>query len=261
MAQTDASDRTVISVSGSDRLDFLQGLITNDIAGLSAGLVYSALLTPQGKYLFDFFLFEFGDAVMIDTVSECAPELTRLLNFYRLRRSVAIDATDMSVARGLGNAPPGGLPDPRSPHLGWRRYGGSGTGDDDVDWDSIRVDHCVPETGIELIPNVSYILEVGFERLNGVDFHKGCYVGQEVTARMKHKAKHSKGLATVEVEGDAPFGAEVLSGERKVGSLFTRSGKRAIAFLRFDRIRREPLHAGDSVIRIVRVQPGEAPGP
>ena len=261
MAQTGASARTVVSVSGSDRLDFLQGLITNDIAGLSGRLVYSALLTPQGKYLFDFFLFEFGDAVMIDTMSECAPQLTRLLNFYRLRRSVTIDATDMTVARGLGNAPPGGFPDPRSPHLGWRRYGGSGTGDYDADWDSIRVDHCVPETGIELIPNVSYILEAGFERLNGVDFHKGCYVGQEVTARMKHKAKLSKGLTTVEVEGDAPFGAEVLSGERKVGSLFTRSGNRAIAFLRFDRLRQEPLHAGDSVIRIVGAQPGEVSGP
>ena len=261
MAQTDASERTVVSVSGSDRLDFLQGLITNDVAGLSEGLVYSALLTPQGKYLFDFFLFEFGDAVMIDTTSECAPQLTRLLNFYRLRRSVMIDATDMTAARGLGSAPPGGLPDPRNPHLGWRRYGGSGTGDDDVDWDSIRVEHCVPETGIELIPNVSYILEAGFERLNGVDFHKGCYVGQEVTARMKHKAKLSKGLTTVEVEGDAPFGAEVLSGGRKLGSLFTRSGNRAIAFLRFDRLGREPLHAGDSVIRIVGAQQGEVPEP
>ena len=167
----------------------------------------------------------------------------------------------MTVARGLGNTPPGGLPDPRSPHLGWRRYGGPGNRDDDINWDSIRVEHCVPETGIELIPNVSYILEAGFERLNGVDFHKGCYVGQEVTARMKHKAKLSKGLATVEVEGDALPGAEVLSGGRKVGSLFTRSGNRAIAFLRFDRIRREPLHTVDSVIRIVEAQPGEVPGP
>ena len=261
MAQTDARDRTVVSVSGPDRHDFLQGLITNDVAGLSAGLVYSALLTPQGKYLFDFFLFEFGDAVMIDTASACAPELARLLSFYRLRRPVTIAATDMPVATGLATPPPGGMPDPRSPHLGWRRYGGSGTGDADVDWDSIRVDHCIPETGIELIPNVSYILEAGFERLNGVDFHKGCYVGQEVTARMKHKAKLSKGMATVEVEGDAPFGAEVHSGKRSVGNLFTRSGNRAIAFLRFDRLRGEPLHAGDSVIRLVGAHPGESPGP
>ena len=261
MAQTDTRDRTVVSLSGPDRLDFLQGLITNDVAGLSAGLVYSALLTPQGKYLFDFFLFEFGDSVMIDTVSGRAPELARLLSFYRLRRPVTITATDMTVETGLGTPPPGGMPDPRSPHLGWRRYGASGTGDAAVDWDSIRVAHCIPETGIELIPNVSYILEAGFERLNGVSFHKGCYVGQEVTARMKHKAKLSRGLATVEVEGDAPFGAEVLSGGRKVGSLFTRSGDRAIAHLRFDRLRREPLHAGNSTVRIVGVQPGEVPGP
>jgi folate-binding protein YgfZ len=107
--------------------------------------------------------------------------------------------------RGLGDTPDGAFADPRHPALGWRSYGGTG-GAPAIDWDAIRVAACVPETGIELIPNDSYILEMGFDRLHGVDHRKGCYVGQEVTARMKHKTELRKGLVTVTVAGQAEPG-------------------------------------------------------
>ncbi len=242
--------RKVVSVSGSDRLGFLQGLISNDIERLKNGLMYAALLTPQGKYLFDFFLFERGNAVMVDVASDRSLQLVETLNLYKLRQSVEIAHSDVLVQLGLGKTPPDAFADPRCRSLGWRYYGKSHMHGGDIDWDAIRVEHCIPESGIELQPNATYILEAEFERLNGVDFHKGCFVGQEVTARMKHKLQRKKGLATVSVEGNAPRGAELRSNGRLVGNLFTRSGNKAIAFLRFDRIGDTPLMAGDSVIQL-----------
>ena len=242
--------RKVVSVSGSDRHGFLQGLISNDIERLKDGLIYAALLTPQGKYLFDFFLFEREHAVMVDVASDRSLQLVEALNFYKLRQSVEIELSDVPVQLGLERTPPDAFADPRCRSLGWRYYGNSRMHGGDIDWDAIRVEHCIPESGIELQPNATYILEAEFERLNGVDFHKGCFVGQEVTARMKHKSQRKKGLATVSVEGDAARGAELRSDGRLVGNLFTRSGDKAIAFLRFDRIGDAPLVAGDSVIQL-----------
>ena len=225
--------RTVIRATGEDRESFLQGLVTNDVAKLSGGLVYAALLTPQGKYLADFFLAPAEDAILIDVSSGLAQDLLRRLSMYKLRSDVAFEETRIGASRGRGTPPEGAFGDPRHPELGWRSYDGREGSDDD--WDAVRVAHCVPESGIELIPNESYVLEAGFERLNGVDFSKGCYVGQEVTARMKHKTDLRKGLATVEVEGAAPVGTEIVAGEKPAGALYTQSGGVGIAFLRFDR--------------------------
>ena len=116
-----------------------------------------------------------------------------------------------------------------------------------IDWDAIRVAACIPETGIELIPDDSYILEAGFDRLSGVDHRKGCYVGQEVTARMKHKTELRKGLVTVEVEGTAPVGTAIMAGEREAGVLYTQAGGQGIAYLRFDRAGGE-MQAGDAKV-------------
>lgn len=237
--------RTILKISGADARDFLQGLITNDIAKLDQGLVYAALLTPQGKYLADFLLLREGQDILLDVDAALAPGLGQRLGMYKLRAAVEIAETGRKVRRGVGEAPEGALPDPRHPALGWRLYGEDG-GDDGSDWDAIRVAHCIPETGIELTPD-TYILEAGFERLNGVDFRKGCFVGQEIVARMKHKTVLRKGLATVEIEGAAPVGSEITAEGKPVGSLFTQSGGRAIAHLRFDRAGSE-MRAGDAVL-------------
>ncbi|WP_170428792.1 CAF17-like 4Fe-4S cluster assembly/insertion protein YgfZ [Ruegeria arenilitoris] len=227
-------NRRILRLSGSDTDSFLQGLVTNDIAGLDNGLVYAALLTPQGKYLADFFLKRDGDSILLDVADEIADGFVKRLSMYKLRADVAIEDSGLNLQRGTGPAPDGALPDPRHADMGWRAYTPEGETDDGTDWDAIRVQHCIPETGIELTPD-SYILESGFEALNGVDFKKGCYVGQEVTARMKHKTELRKGLRSVSVEGSAPVGTEILSGGKPAGTLFTQSNGQGIAYLRLDR--------------------------
>lgn len=238
--------RRILRLTGADTDEFLQGLITNDIAGLDRGLVYAALLSPQGKFIADFFLARDGGDVLLDVAEPLADDLTRRLGMYRLRADVAIAPAGLSRQRGTGPAPAGALPDPRHPDMGWRAYSAAPETDDGSDWDAIRVAHCIPETGIELGPD-SYILEAGFERLNGVDFKKGCYVGQEVTARMKHKTALRKGLAVVGVSGGAPPGTAITAAGKPAGTLFTQSGGRAIAYLRFDRVGPE-MRAGAAVV-------------
>ena len=242
-----ATDRTVIAVTGKDRMDFLQGLVSNDVRKLRDGPRYAALLTPQGKYLADFFMVDDDDRILLDVKTDLAESLLRRLTMYRLRADVALETTDLHVLRGLGNPPSGAWADPRDPALGWRMITPDQGDTPLIDWDEIRVGRCIPETGIELMPDDTYILEAGFERLSGVDFRKGCYVGQEVTARMKHKTELRKGFETVRIEGKAPVGTPIESNGRTVGTLFTQSGNRAIAYLRFDRAEGE-LTAGAAKI-------------
>ena len=230
-----AAGRSLFEITGRDREAFLQGLVSNDVRRLGDGILYAALLSPQGKYLADFFIVQRDDAILLDVHESLAEGLFRRLSMYRLRAEVQIAPSPLHVSRGLGPAPAGAVPDPRHPALGWRLYGTEPGGAATIDWDALRVEHCIPETGIELIPDESYILESGFERLNGVDFRKGCYVGQEVTARMKHRTDLRKGLVTVAVEGSAPVGAEIVADGKLAGRLFTQAGGKGIAHLRFDR--------------------------
>jgi folate-binding protein YgfZ len=242
-----APGRTVLTISGSDRDKFLHGLVTHDVGAPGTGLVWSALLTAQGKYLADFFLLNRGDDILLDVKTDIAAGLAQRLSMYKLRADVAIADSGLSVVRGLGDAEDGTYADPRHPALGWRSYGGPG-GEPAIDWDAIRVAACVPETGVELIPNDSFILEMGFERLNGVDHRKGCYVGQEVTARMHHKTVLRKGLVTVTIAGQAEPGTPIEDAEgRAVGTLYTQSGGMALAHLRYDRAE-GALTAGDAAV-------------
>lgn len=225
------TERRLLRVTGPEREDFLQGLVTNDVRRAP---VYAALLTPQGKYLADFFIIPDGDGFLLDVATDQADDLQRRLTMYKLRAKVAIEDDPRQVSRGLGPALEGAIADPRDPALGWRGYGVGES--DDTDWDAVRVAHLVPQAGLELGPD-SYILEMGFERLNGVDFRKGCYVGQEVTARMKHKTELKKGLRRVLLEGEVPPGTPILMGDgREAGTVYTQSGGQGIAYLRFDRI-------------------------
>ena len=241
--------RRIIRVGGADRVDFLQGLVTNDV---TRAPVWAALLTAQGKYLADFLIVPQGDALLLDMDARLADDLMRRLSMYKLRAAVELAPTDLKVTRGTGTAPDGAIPDPRHPALGWRLYaeapGDEGVAGDATDWDALRVAHLVPESLVELVPNETYPLEAGFERLHGVDFRKGCYVGQEVTARMKHKTELRKGLVTVAIDGEAPVGTPILMADgREAGTLFTQSGGRAIAHLRFDRMD-GPLTAAEATV-------------
>lgn len=238
--------RTLIALSGADKFEFLQGLVTNDVAKTKDGLVYAALLTPQGKFIADFFVAAQGDTLLIDVASTHAPTMAQRLSMYRLRADVQIEESPLIVSRGTGTPPEGALPDPRHASMGWRQYSDTDH-NDATDWDALRVAHVIPETGIELTPD-TYILEAGFERLNGVDFRKGCYVGQEIAARMKHKTELKKGLAQVEITGAAPVGSEITTNGKAAGTLYTQSGNHALAHLRFDRATAE-MQAGDAILR------------
>jgi len=242
------SDRSILRISGPDREDFLQNLVTNDVAGLKDGLVWAALLTPQGKYLADFFLVPDGDSILLDVAQPLAAGLLQRLTMYKLRAAVTIEPTDISVSRGQGEAPDGAFADPRHASLGWRAY--DGQPGEDADWEALRIAAGVPESAIELIPNESFPLEMGFEAFNGVDFKKGCYVGQEVTARMKHKTELRKGLCLVQVTGAAPVGTEIVNGAgRAVGTLYSQANGQGLAYLRRDRVD-EAMVAGDASVSL-----------
>lgn len=242
--------RQIFAVTGADRVPFLQGLTSNDLLVLAQrdGIVWTALLTPQGKYLADFFVVMQGGRLFLDVDAGIAEATIKRLLIYRLRADVQISAADIFVTCGVENQPAGALHDPRHAAMGWRFYGEKRR-ETHVDWDAVRVAHIIPQTAIELIPNETYILEAGFERLHGVDFRKGCYVGQEVTARMKHKTELRKGLVRVAISGAAPVGSEITAGGRAVGTLFTQSGGFALAHLRFD-LADGDMAAGDAALRL-----------
>lgn len=228
--------RTLISLTGADRVTFLQGLVTNDIRETNDSLTYAALLTPQGKYIADFFVATLPDTLLIDVAASHAPQLAQRLMIYRLRSDVSIEESPLKVAFGAT-----GYADPRHPDLPIRSYGDTANTPDPLD---ARITHMIPETGIELTPD-SYILEAGFERLNGVDFKKGCYVGQEIVARMKHKTTLKKGLTRLKIDGAAPVGTAILQGDKPAGTLFSTNDTHALAHMRFDRIA-DGLTAGDA---------------
>ncbi|MDO5620564.1 MAG: folate-binding protein [Paracoccus sp. (in: a-proteobacteria)] len=236
------TERFLIHVTGADAADFLQGLVSNDIRRAP---VWAALLTAQGKYLADFFVIPWDGGFLLDADPAQGPGLLQRLNMYRLRSAVTLTPLDLPVTHGIGPAPEGAIPDPRHLALGWRGYGVGA--DDGTDWDALRVDLAVPQAGVELTPD-SYILEMGFDRLHGVDYRKGCYVGQEVTARMHHKTELRKGLRRVLIAGAAPVGSPILTEDgREAGTVYTQSGGRALAYIRFDRLA-AGLRAGDAVI-------------
>ncbi len=249
--QTSTEARTILRLTGADAREFLQGLVTNDVARLDQGLVYAALLTPQGKYLSDFFLVPQPDAILIDLPADQAADVLKRITLYKLRAQVAIEETDWRVARGLDVRPEGAFEDPRDLALGWRHYGPSVAESDDMAAaiETRRIARGIPKAGVELIPGDGYILEAGFERLNGVDFRKGCFVGQEIVARMKHKLELRKGLTPVAVEGAAPVGTEILREGKSVGTLFSQAEGHGIAFLRFDRTG-PGMVAGDAAVTL-----------
>lgn len=188
---TTLADRRVVRVSGEDPRGFLQGLVTADTAALTpATPAWSALLSPQGKALFDFILWAEGDAVLIDVEAAQADALVRRLSMYRLRRSIDFVVTDQAVHW----SPTGGegVPDPRLPALGNRRIGPVSA--PAIGWPAHRLSLGVTEGVGELGNGETLWLECNAGELNGVSYTKGCYVGQENTARMHHRSKVNRRL-------------------------------------------------------------------
>ena len=265
-------DRAVLAVSGSDADGFLQGLITNDVDKLRDGsAIHAALLTPQGKYLFDFLVFRRGGTYCLDCEAEARSALAKRLAMYKLRADVTIDAAVPDTVRAVfGDDAEGAarriegaeiFVDPRHPALGARVVGECRDGAmaragieeaARADYDALRIAHGVPDGRRDLVPEKSFLLENGFDELNGVDFEKGCYVGQEVTARMKHRNLVRKRLVPVRIDGAAPDpGTPVYRGDTEVGEIRSTANGVGLALLRIDAIE------GDDALRAadVRIRP------
>jgi folate-binding protein YgfZ len=191
------ADRALIRVAGDNPRDFLQGLVTQDVVGLDASAPrWGGLLTPQGKALFDFLLWSDGDAVLIDCEARSAEALTRRLSMYRLRRAITIAPAIGGVHWSLRHDAP---PDPRLPDLGFRWIGDANGAPADAAWRAHRLAFGVTEGVEELGSDRTLWLECNARELNGVSFTKGCYIGQENTARMHHRAKVNRRLVVAPI--------------------------------------------------------------
>ena len=246
--------RSVIAVSGPDRVEFLQGLISNDTTKVAAGrAVWAALLTPQGRFLNDMFVADGGsDTLLLETERERAPALARKLSLYKLRSKVTVEdraaALDVAVVFGpqagqlLPIAGAVAFVDPRLPQLGLRVLLPAGQpallGVPEApigDYEALRLSLGVPDGSRDLPVEKALLLENGFDELNGVDWQKGCYMGQELTARTKYRALIRKRLFPVRVEGTLPApGSAIRLGDKEVGEMRSGAGDRALAMLNLD---------------------------
>ncbi|WP_417409771.1 YgfZ/GcvT domain-containing protein [Hoeflea sp.] len=242
-------DRNIVQVDGADAGHFLQNLITANLDAIKPGEVRpTALLTPQGKILFDFLISKSTDSgYLCDIRADQTADFIRRLTLYKLRAAVTFQtATDTPVIAGWdGNAPEGALSDMRFPqeaHV-WRLYGiGSVLDAERPAWDAIRVAHGVAESGSDFALSDVFPHDVLMDKNGGVDFRKGCYVGQEVVSRMQHRGTARRRVATVTAESELPVTSEpgtefdIRAGDKSVGSLGTISGTSALAIVRTDRV-------------------------
>jgi folate-binding protein YgfZ len=249
------ADRGVVSVTGRDSEKLLQGLVTNDIEGLAQGEArHAALLSPQGKILFDFFVVRQGDGYLLDVLRSSAGDLVKRLSMYKLRadviiadisESVRIDASWGDGAESFPRHSAMHFLDPRHSLLGIRYVSDVRSADDSAtgfegrntlrDYDALRVSLGVPEGGRDYNFGDAYPHEADLDLLNGVSFSKGCYVGQEIVARMQNKTVVRK--RAVKISGAAPLASndDVLVGDVAIGRVGTVDGHAAIAMLRLDR--------------------------
>lgn len=259
-------NRGVLQITGPDARDFLQNLITNDMGRVSPDCaIYAALLTPQGKYLFDFFVAQLGGgetgSFLLDCEAARSADLAKRLGFYKLRAKLAISdlSNIMGVAAYLGpegrrvtQCPeqpgaaiqwPDGVvfTDPRLPDMGARailpvdaiaRLGGEIPVQA---YDRLRLEFGLTDGARDIQVDKYFLLEASFEELNGVDFKKGCYVGQELVSRMKHRDAVRKRILPVVAHGPLPApGTPILSGSREAGTLLSGLANRALAYLRLE---------------------------
>jgi folate-binding protein YgfZ len=233
-------DRALIRVSGPDARPFLQGLLTQDVETLAPGeLRFGALLSPPGRLLFDLFLWGESEAVVLDVAADRRDALLQRLAMYRLRAQVTIEPDDRPVLVTWGGALPDGFViDPRLPGLGGRAFGADlapdATGND---WQAHRLALGIPDPDGDAPSDKTYPIEANFDLLNGIDFRKGCFVGQETTSRMKRRGSIRTRMLPIRFAGPPPpFGAEVLNGDLRAGEVLGGQDGGAMALLRLDRL-------------------------
>ena len=249
------TDRALVRLAGADARSFLQGLITQDVETLAPGeLRYGALLTPQGRLILDLFLLGEPDGVLIDVAAAAREDLVKRLTLYRLRAKVSIEPVDGAPLAVWGDADPGEgwAPDPRLTALGWRRYDATGEMDGPPgDYDTHRIALGVVDPARDASEGDLYPIEANLDLLNGIDFKKGCFVGQETTSRMKRRGQIKSRMVPLTFEG-APltFGAEVLAGDLRAGEVRSGGEGRALAVMRLDRAASGSLSAGGRAVEL-----------
>ena len=238
-------DRTAIAVEGPDRVAFLQGLVSNDVAAAAPGrAVWAALLSPQGKWLADFFIFSDADRLLLDCERAQAPMLVQRLSRFRLRAAVTIapcEGLAVHVAwNGAPAAPQGALlaPDPRLPDAGWRLLSPTplpATATAEA-WDHHRLALGLPDGSRDLEADKTVLLEAGFDELHGVSWTKGCYMGQELTARTRYRGLLKRRLVPVSAQAALPPpGTPVLRADgTEAGTMRSSRGGIGLAVIRLD---------------------------
>jgi len=235
--------RAIVRVAGSDARPFLHNLLTQDVETIAEGdLRFAALLSPPGRLLFDLFVTDLvgareDGAVLLDVASDRREALIQRLTMYRLRARVEISADDRPVYASWPEVAPGFMVDPRTALMGGRAYGGNHSADAaEADYDGHRLALGIPDPAADTAIDRTYPIEANFDLLNGIDFNKGCFVGQETTSRMKRRGVIKNRMLPLTLDGPAPNpGAEVLNGERRAGEVTTASGNAAMALMRLDR--------------------------
>jgi len=253
------ADRGVVEVAGADATKFLHGLVTNDVQRVAPGEArFCALLAPQGKILFDFFVFAVGDGenrrYWLDCPKALEADLIKRLSFYRLRSTVTIASLSdtlavfaLTEAAQAGSAALAVAPDPRAEALGFRAIAprsSLGAGTERAEYEARRVASGVPEGGVDFSYGEAFPHEANMDLLAGVDFKKGCFVGQEVVARTQHRGLARRRVARYRAEGGAPEpGTPVKAGETDLGVTGSRQGDLGLAMIRLDRLE-DALRAG-----------------
>ncbi|HEY8268736.1 MAG TPA: folate-binding protein [Xanthobacteraceae bacterium] len=260
-------ERSVVRLSGADAAHFLNNLVTSEVGTLKPGEArFAALLTPQGKILFDFFVVacgpDEGDGYVFDVPRALTDDFVQRLNFYKLRAKVTIEPRpDLAVAVVFDGTPLDELglefPDPRLAGLGTRvilpREGAeaalaTATLVDGEAWQQLRIALGVPEGGKDFIYSDTFPHEAAMDTLNGVDFEKGCFIGQEVVSRMQHRGGARKRVVPVAYQDGAPMpGVEIKAGDKSVGFMGSAANGRGLAMLRLDRVE-EALAAGGTIM-------------
>lgn len=230
--------RALIRVSGPDARPFLHNLLTQDVEGLTPGEVrFGAMLSPPGRLLFDLFLWGEADGVVLDVAADRREALMARLSMYRLRAQVEITADDRPVMVSWPGVADGFLVDPRLAALGGRALGGPAADSDEDAWEVHRLSVGVPDPAADGGSDSTYPIEANFDLLNGIDFQKGCFVGQETTSRMKRRGGIRKRMLPIGFEGPPPEpGTEVLNGDLRAGEVLSGRDGGAMALLRLDRL-------------------------
>lgn len=232
------SSRALISITGDDARPFLHNLLTQDVETLADGeLRFGALLSPPGRLLFDLFILGQGNRVLLDVAADRRDALIQRLSMYKLRARVEVAADDRPVFAAWPEAPAGFIPDPRTPLMGGRLYGEAEPDAVQADYDAHRLSVGLPDPTADAPQDKTYPIEADFDLLNGIDFHKGCFVGQETTSRMKRRGAIKNRMLPLDFDGPPPaFGAEVLKGELRAGEVLSGRDGSVMALLRVDRL-------------------------